>query len=241
MRALQFPSTKTLYYELEYDNDTALMALSLEQLESFLHAVQVEATLYGLKLSTSKTDLLRHPDNHSTITFANGDHYRSIEAWFFRHLRRALSIKASYYARISNQRVWKAAGKKTMPSQTIFQQQFKMLIKFTTTPPSDPLHHVMFSPGYKDRIKFTKSKSRVHPARYWHDLVSQETLRAYHQYFNQHSINDVRKDFWGPKQRINMHTKFGEYLMTVPTRTPLVFRCVERPMGAHGKPKTTLY
>ena len=35
-------------YDLEYADDTALMALSLEQLESSLHAVQVEATLYGL-------------------------------------------------------------------------------------------------------------------------------------------------------------------------------------------------
>ena len=41
-------------YDLEYADDTALMALSLEQLESFLHAVQVEATLYGLELNTEK-------------------------------------------------------------------------------------------------------------------------------------------------------------------------------------------
>ena len=183
-------------YDLEYADDTALMALFLEQLESFLHAVQVEATLYGLELNTEKTELLRHPDNNSTITFANGDpvsttntakylgshiswttppkiaikfrkekteaafsklhhvwcsrlpwkskctifhssvvpvftygldlcsldkqHYRTIEAWYFRHLRRALSIKASYYSRISNQRVWKAAGKSVCPLRPAF-------------------------------------------------------------------------------------------------------------------------
>ena len=166
------------------------------------------------------------------LCFLDKQHYRSIEAWFFRHFRRALSIKASYYARISNQRVWKAAGKKPMPSQIILQQQFKMLIKSTTTPPSDPLHHVMFSPGYKDRIKFTKSKSRGHPARYWYDLVSQEALRAYHQYFNQRSINDVCKDFLGLKQRINTDTKFGEYLMTVPTRTPHCFPLYRKTVGS---------
>ena len=284
------------------------MALSLEQLEAFLHAVQVEATLYGLELNKDKTELLRHPDCNATISFANGDpvnttttakylgshiswttppkiaikfrkekaeaafsklhhvwcsrlpwkakstifhssivpvytfgldlcsldkqHFKTIEAWYFRHLRRALSIKASYYSRISNQRVWKAAGKRPIPSQTILQQQFKMLIKSTTTPPADPLHHVMFSPGYKDRIKFTKSKSRGHPARYWYDLVSQEAIRAYHQYLNQHSIRDARKDFLGLKQRIHTDAKFGEYLTTAPTRTPQCFPLYRKTVGS---------
>ena len=295
-------------YDLEYADDTALMALSLEQLEAFLHAVQVEATLYGLELNKDKTELLRHPDCNATISFANGDpvnttttakylgshiswttppkiaikfrkekaeaafsklhhvwcsrlpwkakstifhssivpvytfgldlcsldkqHFKTIEAWYFRHLRRALSIKASYYSRVSNQRVWKAAGKRPIPSQTILQQQFKMLIKSTTTPPADPLHHVMFSPGYKDRIKFTKSKSRGHPARYWYDLVSQETIRAYHQYLNQHSIRDARKDFLGLKQRIHTDAKFGEYLTTAPTRTPQCFPLYRKTVGS---------
>ena len=163
---------------------------------------------------------------------ADKQHYRTIEAWFFRHLRRALSIKASYYSRISNQRVWKAAGKKRMPSQAILQQQFKMLIKSTTTPPTDPLHHVLFSPGYKDRIKFAKSKSRGHPARYWYDQVSQEAIRAYHQYLHQHSISDVRRDFLGPKQRINLEAQFGEYLTTAPTRTPQCFPLYRKTVGS---------
>ena len=82
-------------------------------------------------------------------------HYKSIEAWYFRFLRRALSIKHSYCSRISNERVWKAAGKPHIPSQKILQQQLKLLIQCVTTPPTEPFHHVVFSPGNKDRVKNT--------------------------------------------------------------------------------------
>ena len=177
-------------YDLEYADDTALMAVSIPQLEAFLHAVQVEATLYGLQLDTDKTELLIHPDHPAPrLTVANGttvpttteakylgskitwttppktaikfrkekaeaafaklyhvgfhstivpvilygldlcsldkQHFKTIEAWYFRFLRRALSIKHSYYSRISNERVWKAAGKPHIPFQKRLQQQFK--------------------------------------------------------------------------------------------------------------------
>ena len=200
-------------YDLEYADDTALMAVSIPQLESFLHAVQVEATLYGLQLNTDKTELLIRKDHPAPqLSFANGDpvpvtyeakylgskitwttppkatlkfrkdkaeaafsklyhvwcsklpwkaksiiflstivpvllygldvcsldkqHYKTIEAWYFRFLRRALSIKHSYYSRISNQRVWKAAGKPHIPSQKLLQQQFKLLIQCVNRPQS---------------------------------------------------------------------------------------------------------
>ena len=61
-------------YDLEYADDTALMTVSIPQLEAFLHAVQVEATLYGLQLNTDKTELLIHKDHPAPqLTFANGD------------------------------------------------------------------------------------------------------------------------------------------------------------------------
>ena len=60
-------------YDLEYADDTALMAVSIPQLESFLHAVPIEATLYGLQLNTDKTELLMHPDHPAPrLNFANG-------------------------------------------------------------------------------------------------------------------------------------------------------------------------
>ena len=78
----------------------------------------------------------------------------------------------------------------------------------------------MFSPGYKNRMKFAVSKSRAHPARYWYDLVLQEALRAYHSYL---AIGDACKDFLGLKQRISTDKKFGEYLMAAPARKPHCF------------------
>ena len=42
-------------YDLEYGDHIALMAVLIPQLESFLNAVQVEATLYRLELNTEKT------------------------------------------------------------------------------------------------------------------------------------------------------------------------------------------
>ena len=118
---------------------------------------------------------------------------------YFRFLRRALSIKRSYYSRISNERVWKAAGKPYIPSQKILEQQFKLLIQCVTTPPTEPFHHVVFVPGYKDRVKFTKSKSRGHPARYWFELVSKEAVRFRNHYLDYHALTG-RSDFLGLKQ-----------------------------------------
>ena len=294
-------------YDLEYADDTALMAVSIPQLENFLHAVQVEATLYGLRLNTDKTELLVRKDYPAPqLSFVNGDpvpttqeakylgskitwttppkaaikfrkdkaeaafsklyhvwcsklpwkaksiifhstivpvllygldicsldkqHYKTIEAWYFRFLRRALSIKHSYYSRISNQRVWKAAGKPHIPSQKLLQQQFKLLIQCVTTPPSEPFHHVVFAPGYKDRVKFTKSKSRGHPARYWFELVSKEALRFLNHYLDYHALTG-RKDFLGLKQLLQKDPKFGEYLATAPTRGAQYFPMYSKTVG----------
>ena len=93
-------------------------------------------------------------------------HFRSIDGWYFRYLRRAIGTKASYYSRISNQRVWNFAFKPVITSQTILKQPLQLLNKSLATPPLDPFHHVMFSSGYKDRVKFTKKYKRGHPGHY---------------------------------------------------------------------------
>ena len=149
----------------------------------------------------------------------NKHHHKSIETWYFRHLRIALPIKTSYYSRIFFHRLWKAAGKPPLPTQLLLGQQNH----------TDPLHPVVFSPGYKDRIKFTKSTSRGHPARYWYELVIQDALRAYHQDLDHHAIVD---DFLGLKQRLNSDPKFGEYLMTAPTCTPHCFPLYRMTVGS---------
>ena len=177
------------------------------------HSTIVPVLLYGLDICS-----------------LDKQHYKTIEAWYFRFLRRALSIKHSYYSRISNQRVWKAAGKPHIPSQKLLQQQFKLLIQCVTTPPSEPFHHVVFAPGYKDRVKFTKSKSRGHPARYWFELVSKEALRFLNHYLEYHALTGG-KDFLGLKQLLQKDPKFGEYLATAPTRGAQYFPMYSKTVG----------
>ena len=48
-------------YDLEYADDTLLFGISVEVLEEYLNTLQVEASLYGLLLNFTKTELLRHP------------------------------------------------------------------------------------------------------------------------------------------------------------------------------------
>ena len=60
-------------YDLECADDTALMAVTLDQLQEFLHAVEVEASLYNMLLNKDKTELLVRSPTDPTIMFANGD------------------------------------------------------------------------------------------------------------------------------------------------------------------------
>ena len=56
-------------------------------------------------------------------------HLRTIDGWYFRYLRRCMGIKASYYTRIPNQRVWINAGSPTIPTQTLLSNQQSRLKK----------------------------------------------------------------------------------------------------------------
>ena len=61
-------------YDLEYADDTLLFGISTQVVEEYLKHLQVEATLYGLLLNFTKTELLRHPKlEDNQIHFANGD------------------------------------------------------------------------------------------------------------------------------------------------------------------------
>ena len=124
--------------------------------------------------------------------------------------------------------------KRTLPSQTLLSSQFTLLVQSITTPPDKPQHHVVFSPGYKDRIKFTKSKSRGHPSRYWFELVSSEATR----YLNHHIDHTARprpegyrRDFLGLKQHLSLDPTFGDRLTTAPTRAPSLFPLCQKTVG----------
>ena len=158
-------------------------------------------------------------------------HHRTLEGHYFRVLRRALKIKASCYSRISNYRVWKAAQRPLLPSQQILSQELELLIKAMTTPPAQPLHHVIFSPGYQDRVRFSKSKSRGHLAKYRLELVTKQALIFHNQYLD-HSDLEVTRDIKGLARLVQKDGNYGSSLMTAPMR-----KRTARPSGAHG-PKT---
>ena len=90
---------------------------------------------------------------------------------------------------------------------------------------------LFLSPGYKDRIKFIKSESRGHPARYWFELVSTDVARLLNRYLDYHAISG-RRDFPGLKQPINRDPKFGEYLATARTRGAQYFQMYSKTVGS---------
>ena len=157
-------------------------------------------------------------------------HFCTLEGHYFRLLRRALKIKASYYSRISNFRVWKAAQRPVLPSQHILSQQFKLLIKSMTTPPAQPLHHVVFSRGYKDRIRFSKPKSRGHPAKYWFELVSKQALIFHNRYLD-HTPHESSRDIKGVARLAQKDPEYGSSLVTAPTRQPALFQLYSKTIG----------
>ncbi len=56
-------------------------------------------------------------------------HFRRLNSFFFRLLRRVVGVKAAYISRVSNITVWELAGHPTTPAQIILQQQTKLAIK----------------------------------------------------------------------------------------------------------------
>ena len=61
-------------YDLEYADDTLLFGISVQVVEEYLKHLQVEASLYGLLLNLTKTELLRHPKlGDEQVHFVNGD------------------------------------------------------------------------------------------------------------------------------------------------------------------------
>ena len=67
-------SVSKLVYDLEYADDTPLFGISKAVLEEYLKHLQVEASLYGLLLHLTKTELLRHPQvGDGVVQFVNAE------------------------------------------------------------------------------------------------------------------------------------------------------------------------
>ena len=139
----------------------------------------------------------------STLTLGKKTLYlsvTSIDGWYSKYLRRCLGVKASYYSHIPNRTVWIKAGRPTLPSQSLLTQQLDKLVDSIQKPSTDPIHHVIFSPGYKDRIKHSKSVHRGHPRPYWLDIISKQSVKLLHTFPDQSAIH--RRDFLGVKYLI---------------------------------------
>ena len=162
-------------------------------------------------------------------------HLKTIDAWYYQHLRRCMGIKASYYSHVPNARVWKLAGRPIVPSQTLTSNQLRQLSECLTKPPTDPIHHVVFSPGCKDRVKFTKGLRRGHPQRYWLELnmeIALPILKAYAEY----TAQEFRNDAIGLKQMLTRDIGFETYLVTAPTRQKGLFARHAKHLGSAWQP-----
>ena len=146
-----------------------------------------------------------------------------------------MGIKASYYSHVTNARVWKLAGRPIIPSQLVVSAQLKQLVTCLVKPPTDPIHHVVFSPGLKDRIKCTKGLRRGHPQRYWLELnleIALPVLKAYSEY----TAQEYRNDAIGLKHMLNKDKGFEAYLVTAPTRQKGLFARFVQQLGSAWQP-----
>ena len=84
-----------------------------------------------------------------TLTAKN---LQTINGQYYRFLRRAIGIKASYYSRVSNESVWEQAGRPQRASEFLHATQHKMLQEVFAHNMDHPLHNVVFVTGFKDRI-----------------------------------------------------------------------------------------
>ena len=84
---------------------------------------------------------------------------KRIDGQFYRFLRRAIGIKASYYSRISNVEVWEQASRPRRPTETLDRTQYKMMREVYCSNMDNPIHNVVFCTGFKDRI-FTQGRRR---------------------------------------------------------------------------------
>ena len=241
-------------YDVEYADDTLLLARTTTQLQAILHETEKQASLYGMNLNQSKTEVLVDPRRPThKIRFLNGQevptttqakylgnliswvkpfdtafkhraglaetsykklrlvwnssmsrkaklrifqtvfiptliygldtltlqdkHIKRLDAFYLRFLRRIIGIKASYYSRINNHVVWRKAGYPRKPSSFIHNAQSKLLRQVFLSNPKDPFHHVVFSPGYKDRIQ-SMGRRRGGKVPYWIEVTTQRHFKT---------------------------------------------------------------
>ena len=117
-------------------------------------AIFLPILLYGLDTLTLTTKMLAR-----------------IDGQYYRFLRRAIGIKASYYSRVTNQSVWEQAGQPELPSERLNYLQYKLAVQIYGSHRSDPMHNVVFASAFKDRI-LTTGRRRGMQFPYWIEVYS---------------------------------------------------------------------
>ena len=113
-------------------------------------ATLVPTLIYGLEALTPTTP-----------------HMKGINAHRIRFLRRLVGIKASYYSPIPNSRVYEVANSPKHPSETLGQQEHKMMKEVFLTLRSEVCHSVVFCSVFKDRIPCTRAYLKWGPRAVW--------------------------------------------------------------------------
>ena len=169
----------------------------------------------------------------STLTLED-KHLKKIDSWYYQFLRRVVGIKAAFYSRIPNQAVWEKANRPIIPSQTLLSEQFQQLTTSLFTPHHDPIHHVVFSPGYKDRVGIQKNHKRGPPPPHWLGLVSARALEFFQQDVKTQPgySSQLRVDFLGLKQYLQKHPSYSARLAAAPTRFAHLFSMYHKSIGS---------
>ena len=115
------------------------------------------------------------------------------------------------------------------------EQQIHQFCKILATPPDNPIHHVVFSPGYKDRIKFARAARRGHPQRYW--------LEQMVEWIYQHSTHILTKPPRNTEEiswdlsNTSSYTPSLAYNWRLRRRARLICSKDTLPLDAHGNRK----
>ena len=91
---------------------------------------------------------------------------RRLDAWYMRHLRRVLRIKASYWSRISHHTALQRAGHPVLPSRKLQSLQLEHITQLFQLPTTHPAFHVCLTSAYTDKVA-TGKRRRGHPRQYW--------------------------------------------------------------------------
>ena len=116
------------------------------------------------------------------------------------------------------------------PIKSCWNNTFINFAKSWLHRPLTPSTTSFFSPGYKDRIRFTKSARRGRSQRYWLQQLCEWILPVFQAHID-HAAPDHRRELLGLKQYLQLHPEYSLQLQTAPTRSPALFKRKTLPRG----------